>query len=77
MRIFTIGLSNFTVFVPPKAGCKYSYTNSYVCAVTAITQDDHRSQLELASPVLVLGRDEYFVNYFRPLFIVFGSLWFV
>ena len=29
----------------------YSHTNSYIFAVTAITRDDHRSQLELRLPI--------------------------
>ena len=41
-------LRSFPVFLPPKPDRKYSHTNSYIYAVTTITQDDHRSQLELA-----------------------------
>ena len=44
-------LKNFPVFVPPKPDRKYSHTNSYICAVTAISEDDHRLQLELGPPV--------------------------
>ena len=32
----------FPVFLPPKPHHKYSYTNSHIFAVTAITQGDHR-----------------------------------
>ena len=45
---YVIFIKNFPVFVPPKPDRKYSHT-TLVCAVTAITQDDHRSQLELSS----------------------------
>ena len=45
--IFIKKVKNFSVIVPPKPDRKYSHTNSYICAVAAITQDDHRSQLEL------------------------------
>ena len=48
---YVIFIKNFPVFVPPKTDRKYSHTNSYICAVTAIMQDDHRSQLELGPPV--------------------------
>ena len=48
---YVIIIKNFPVFVPPKSDRKYSHTNSYIFAVTAITQDDHRSQLELGRPV--------------------------
>ena len=46
-----IFIQNFAVFLPPKPDHKYSHTSSDICAVTAITQDDHRSQLELGPPV--------------------------
>ena len=49
---YVIFIKNFTVFVRPKPGRKYSHTNSHICAVTAITQDDHRSQLELGPAVI-------------------------
>ena len=39
------------VFLPPKPDHKCSHTNSHIYAVTAITQDHHRSQLELGPPV--------------------------
>ena len=49
--MYVIFIKNFPVFVPPKPDREYSHTNSYICAVIAITQDGHRSQLELGPPV--------------------------
>ena len=38
-----IFINNLTVFLPPQTDRKYSHTNSYNFAMTAITQDDHHT----------------------------------
>ena len=48
-------IKNFPVFVLPKPDRKYSHTYSHICSVKAITQDDHRSLLELG-PTVVSGK---------------------
>ena len=47
-----IFIKKFPVFLSPKPDHKYSHTNSHIYTVTAITQDYHRSQLELGLPVI-------------------------
>jgi len=45
-------MKSFLVFLPPKTDSKKnSHTKPYNFAMIAITQDDHRSQLELGPPV--------------------------
>ena len=34
-------MENLTVFLLPKSGRKYSFTNSCIFAITPILQDDH------------------------------------
>ena len=34
-------IENLTLFLIPRRGRKYSHTNSYILAMTPITQDDH------------------------------------
>ena len=60
MALYSVVAPNFPIFVPPKPDRKYSHTNSYHCAMSAITQDDHRSQLELelGGPVSLSERAE-------------------
>ena len=48
---YVIFLKKFSEFLPPKPDRKYSHTNSYIFAVTAITQHDPRSHRELGMPV--------------------------
>ena len=48
---YVIFIEKFSEFLPPKPDRKYSHTNSYIFDVTAITQHDPRSQLELGLPV--------------------------
>ena len=56
---YVIFIKNFPVFVPPKPDRKYSHTNSYICIVTAITEDDHHSQLDLGPPVSEFNSSTY------------------
>ena len=49
---YVIFIEKFSEFLPPKPDRKYSHTNSYIFAVTAITQHDPRSQFELGLPVM-------------------------
>ena len=65
---YVIIIKNFPVFVPPKSDRKYFHTNSYICAGTVITQDDHRSQLELGRPVT------YDASFLGASFSSFGVL---
>ena len=67
-----IFIMNFPVFLPPKPDHKYTHTNSYICTVTAITQDYYRSQLEFGPPVrrLTLGT-KMFLNVCELYLFVF------
>ena len=38
------------IFFISKSGCKYSYTNSYIFAITLVTQDDHLTAGAWAAP---------------------------
>ena len=49
---YAIYIKTFPVFQPSKPDRKHSQQKTHIFTVTAITQDDHRSQLELGLPAI-------------------------